>query len=102
MAIPQMTMLCATLSSIVKNRETENYERAIDILWELYEAVPDIVPFESFANIMIDLQVLVCCLVVLLNCLQPCPVDLAHHLCKLYFFKPLLWALKRKIVIFLH
>ena len=61
MECPQVPMLCATLSSIIKNRETEHFDKAVNILWELYEVVPNY-PLEMFANLIIDILICVCCL----------------------------------------
>lgn len=51
--------MCATLSSLIKNRESEHFDKAVDILWALYELAPDLIPFETFGNLLIDILICV-------------------------------------------
>ena len=54
-----MPILCATLSSIIANKEIQHIDNAIDVLWKLYAVYPEIVPFRSFGNLLIDIIIFV-------------------------------------------
>ena len=62
-----MSILCATLSSIIANKEIQHIDKAVDVLWKLYTVYPEIVPFRSFGNLLIDIIIFVSSLHVMLS-----------------------------------
>ena len=54
-----MQILCETLSSIIAHKEIRHIDNAVDVLWKLYTVYPEIVPFRSFGNLLIDIIIFV-------------------------------------------
>lgn len=55
-----MPLMCAFLSSAVEKEEYEYYEKAVDVLWELYKVIPHLIPFQEFGNLILDIKIQVC------------------------------------------
>ncbi|XP_028392232.1 uncharacterized protein LOC114516844 [Dendronephthya gigantea] len=90
---PKIPMMCATLSSIIKNRESENFDKAVDILWTLYEFAPDMIPFETFGNLLIDILICKILLAMVNTCDSAILVD---NILKLFTIPPFIQELGKE------
>lgn len=59
MDCPELPIHCKTLTSIIDHGESLYFDKAADILWDLYEVVPHLIPFQEFGNLILDIKMLV-------------------------------------------
>ena len=62
MTCSSKSILCGTIASIIDKKDPEYFDVAVDLLWQLRDDFPPLIPFPQFGNLVVDLLLSVGCL----------------------------------------